>query len=412
MRALRLALLGVVAGCGAASAASGSDAGDDVFPGDGSGSGGDGITTHDGAPPDGSVAVDGTTGADGATGGDGGGGDGGAPPRLHVEGNHLVYAGKTTRLLGVDHSGSEYACIQNGGYGIFEGPDPDTMAAAILTWGHVDAIRIPLNEDCWLGINGVASTYGGAAYQQAVAAYVSKLHAHGLFTILDLHWNAPGTTRATGQLPMADADHAVAFWTSVATAFKDDGMMVFDLYNEPFLTTSNAQTSDPWACWQSGCTVNAGNGVGAAWKSAGMQDLVTAVRSTGATTVLMLGGLAYSDDLSGWLAHVPKDPLGQLAASFHLYNFNACITQTCWDATIGAIAKAYPVVTGEIGENDCAHGFIDQYMPWADTNGVSYLGWTWNQWDCKQGPALITDYDGGATGFGQGLKAHLLVTSP
>jgi hypothetical protein len=143
-----------------------------------------------------------------------------------------------------------------------------------------------------------------------------------------------------------------------------------------------------------------------------MQDLVTAVRAAGATNVLMLGGLAYSDDLSGWLAHLPNDPLGQIAASFHLYNFNTCITQTCWDSVIGAIAKQHPVVTGEIGENDCGHAFIDTYMPWADSNGVSYLGWTWNTWNCSSGPALITDYDGGATGFGQGLKAHLLVTSP
>jgi hypothetical protein len=126
----------------------------------------------------------------------------------------------------------------------------------------------------------------------------------------------------------------------------------------------------------------------------------------------MLGGLAYSNELSGWLAHVPADPMGQITASFHLYNFNTCAAQACWDANAGAIAKQHPVITGELGENDCGHGFIDGYMPWADTNGISYLGWTWNTWNCNSGPALITDYDGGATGFGQGLKAHLQVTSP
>ena len=143
-----------------------------------------------------------------------------------------------------------------------------------------------------------------------------------------------------------------------------------------------------------------------------MQDLVTAVRTAGATNVLMLGGLAYSNDLSEWLAHVPTDPLDQLAASFHNYNFNTCDTQACWEMGPGAVAAQHPVVTGELGENDCAHGFIDTYMPWADTNGISYLGWTWNTWDCDTGPALITDYDGGATGFGQGLMAHLMTTMP
>jgi hypothetical protein len=409
MRAIALALLGALAGCGAATTAPMTPGGDDGGTIDGAAYGGDGTGSHDGAAGDASTGADGQAGGpDGVGGGDAGNG----PTGLHVEGNHLVYNGKTTRLLGVDHSGSEYACISGGGYGIFEGPDPDTIAAAILTWGHVNAVRVPLNEDCWLGINGVATQYGGATYQQAIVDYANKLHAHGLFTIVDLHWNAPGTNKATGQLPMADKEHGVPFWTSVATAFKGDGMTVFDLYNEPYLSTSNAQTSDPWACWKSGCTIQPGNGIGSTWPSAGMQDLVTAVRSAGATNVIMLGGLAYSDDLSGWLAHLPTDPLNQIAASFHLYNFNSCINQTCWDSVIGAIAKQHPVVTGEIGENDCGHAFIDTYMPWADTNGVSYLGWTWNTWNCNSGPALITDYDGGATGFGQGLKAHLLVTTP
>jgi len=395
---LALVACGGGAGSPASAASGGDDAGGDdaLAPSDDGGGGGGG-------------------GGDGASPSDGN--DGPAPdagdPTLHVEGNHLVYHGVTTRLLGVDHSGSEYACIQNGGYGIFEGPDPDTLAAAMLTWGHVNAVRLPLNEDCWLGINGVNPMYGGQAYRSAIVDYVNKLHAHGLFVVVDLHWNAPGTSPSTAQQPMADADHAVDFWKSVATTFAGDGLTVFDLYNEPYVDTMNAQTTDAWACWLSGCTITqSAGGVQGTWKSAGMQDLVDAVRSTGARNVLMLGGLAYADDLSGWLAHVPNDPLKQLAASFHLYNFNSCTNTSCWSSVIAPIAQQHPVVTGELGENDCGHGFIDGYMPWADTNGVSYLAWTWNTWDCSSGPALITDYGGTPTGFGQGLKAHLLVTSP
>jgi hypothetical protein len=347
----------------------------------------------------------------GMHGGDGGGGGDGGNPNLHVVGNQLWYQGKPTRLLGVDHSGTEYACMGN--YGIYEGPDPDTLATAMLTWGHVNSARVPLNEDCWLGINGAPAMYSGTTYQNAILDYTSKLHAHGLFTIVDLHWNAPGTQQSKGQQPMADADHAPAFWTSVATAFKNDPMTVFDLYNEPHLDTSNAMTTDPWLCWQKGCTITTPDSpVTGSYQSAGMQDLVNAVRNAGATNVLMLGGLAWSDDLSGWLAHVPTDPLDQMTASFHLYNFNACIDQSCWTMTIDHVAQTYPVITGEMGENDCAHTFIDTYMPWADMHGVSYLGWTWNVWNCNSGPALVTDYDGGATGFGAGLQAHLLVTSP
>ena len=48
------------------------------------------------------------------------------------------------------------------------------------------------------------------------------------------------------------------------------------------------------------------------------------------------------------------------------------------------MAAKVPVVTGEFGENDCAHGYADGYMAWADAHGLSYLGWTWNPWDCRR----------------------------
>jgi endoglucanase len=334
-------------------------------------------------------------------------------PDLHVEGNQLLYLGKPTRLLGVSHSGSEFVCIRSGGTAIFEGPDPDALAASILGWGHVNAVRLPLNEDCWLGINGVSAATGGAAYRAAVVQYASRLHAHGLFTIVDLHWSAPGAFPALGQQPMADADHAPAFWASVARAFQGDPMTVFDLFNEPFVAPSNASTTDPWACWADGCTVTTSNGdVTGSWRAAGMRDLVSAVRGAGARNVLMLGGLGYANDLTGWLAHVPSDPLGQITASFHLYNFNACADSHCWDAQIAPVAARVPVITGELGENDCGRGLLDAYLPWADAHRVSYLGWSWNPWDCSKGPALISGYDGTPTGFGQGLREHLAVTSP
>ncbi|MGN6332602.1 MAG: glycoside hydrolase family 5 protein [Motilibacteraceae bacterium] len=310
---------------------------------------------------------------------------------VRVQGNHLVDAsGAPLRLLGVNRSGTEFACVQ--GWGLFDGPSDAASVAAIAGW-HVNAVRVPLNEDCWLGINGVSSTYGGRAYRTAISAYVARLHAAGLAAVLDLHWNAPGTQKATGQQLMADADHAPAFWRSVATTFKGDPGAVFDLYNEPHGIS--------WSCWRNGCTTSAG------WKAAGMQSLVNAVRGTGAKNVVLAGGLNWAGDLSGWLANKPYDSAGQLAASAHLYNFSQCNTSACWDSTVAPVAASVPVVTGEVGENDCAATFVDAYLPWADAHGVSYLGWTWNTWDCGSGPALISSYDGTPTTFGAAVRRHL-----
>ncbi len=71
-----------------------------------------------------------------------------------------------------------------------------------------------------------------------------------------------------------------------------------------------------------------------------------------------------------------------------------------------------PLVAGEVGENACAHGFTDQVMKWFDDRGLSYLGWTWNTWDCSSGPSLISSYDGTPTAYGAGLRDHLRALNP
>jgi hypothetical protein len=221
--------------------------------------------------------------------------------------------------------------------------------------------------------------------------------------ILDLHWVGPGATRAERLLPMADADHAPAFWAGVASAFRRDRGVVFDLYNEPFVAD--------WGCWRDGCTL-AGTPAGD-YAAAGMQALVDAVRGAGAENVVLAGGLAYANDLTGWLSHAPRDPAGNLGASFHAYNWNACRDAACWRAQVGAVAAQVPVVTGEMGEDDCGHAFIDALMAWADVAGVSYLGWAWHAgFDCRRGPGLITDWRGTPTGYGAGLAEHLRQVLP
>jgi Cellulase (glycosyl hydrolase family 5) len=153
-----------------------------------------------------------------------------------------------------------------------------------MTSWRINAVRIPLNEDCWLGINGLPPRYSGARYRMAIRAYAERLHQAGLYVILDLHWNAPGQARATGQQPMADLDHSVAFWSSVARVFKADPAVAFDLYNEPYGIS--------WKCWRDGCILPAG------WRTAGMQALVDAVRSTGA-------GPSSRPDLPGEMTSPP-----------------------------------------------------------------------------------------------------------
>ncbi|WUH93414.1 cellulose binding domain-containing protein [Streptomyces sp. NBC_00433] len=333
-----------------------------------------------------------------------------APPKLHVAGNKLVDStGRQVVLHGVNRSGTEFACAQ--GNGIFDGPVDDTAIEAIKSWKGVTAVRVPLNEDCWEGLSYVPAADGGANYVAAITGWVDRLVAHGITPIVELHWthgtytgNSAGCSdvNATCQKPMPDAQYAVPFWTSVANTFKSNTSIVFDLFNEPYPDRAASSTDQAWACWKDGGTCP-----GISYPVAGMQDMLDAVRGTGAQNVVLLGGLAYSNDLTGWLAHEPTDPTGNLAAAVHVYNFNSCANSACWDSQLAPVAAKVPLVAGEMGENTCAHSFVDGFMNWLDAHRLSYLGWTWNTWDCSSGPSLISAYDGTPTAYGLGLKNHL-----
>ena len=332
---------------------------------------------------------------------------------IRVAGNRFIDGtGALVRLRGANHSGTEYACIQ--GWGIFSGPGDESIFEGMEKW-KINVVRIPMNEDCWLGINGADATHGGAAYRDAIVGWVALAHKHGMYAILDLSWTSPGTHKSEGQQPMADADHSVDFWKSVATTFKSDPAVIYDLFNEPFLNHAKISTNDPWACWQNGCTVTGGEGgLTGTWQAAGMQQLVDAVRSTGATQPVMLGGLEWANDMSGWLEHVPHDKVGQIAAAYHQYRGNMCQDVVCWEHTLTPIVTKVPLVTGELGDTECNHSFTDKYLDWADSVHVSYLMWTWNAWgdptptSCGSGQyPLIADWNGTPTPYGVSFKARL-----
>ena len=349
---------------------------------------------------------------------------------LQVSGNLIVSpSGEPVRLIGVNRAGSEYMCIQNRGF--FEGPSNDASVLAMAQW-HANAVRVPLNEDCWLGINGPTSPpswqYGGAAYRSAITAYVALLKSHGLVAILELHWSAAGTTAATTQHAMPDKDHSVAFWTSVATTFKGDPNVVFDLFNEPF-PDDNRDSTTAWQCWRDGGAACVGHlytvpqnpdlHTPDPFAAVGMQELVNAVRGTNATNVILVGGVRFANAMSQWLAYKPVDATGNLAASWHVYPFNypdpRCTTVTCWDSNwdsnVLPTLNTVPLVATEIGQTDCGAGFINTVMPWLDSHGSGYLAWTWDvPFGCQ---SLITDYAGTPTPtYGAAFRDHLLSIRP
>ena len=306
------------------------------------------------------------------------------PVQPRVSGHQLIDArtGKVWTPHGSSVPSLEYACVQGWTANI-----PDDSMSTAAAWG-MDVMRLPLNQDCWLGADGAPGRDAGtqAAYQARVRSWVKMAHDAGMVVILDLHWSAPaGTLAQGGQWPMADAQSRT-FWASVAAAFKDDPSVMFELFNEPY---SWGAYELSWECWsKGGCQMPNGNETalsGGTWDRStytvtGMADLVAAVRGAGADQVILLGGLDYASDLSKWLERKPDD--AQLAAAWHNYKGQSCANAECWNSQIAKVAAQVPVVITEFGYENGDPGYFESAMAWADSAGIGYLPWAW--WDQGQ----------------------------
>jgi Cellulase (glycosyl hydrolase family 5) len=348
-------------------------------------------------------------------------------PGISVSGNRLVDAnGNTVILHGVNRSGSEYACIQ--GWGIFDGPNltnDDSQVPLMKSW-DVNEVNIGINEDCWLGINGVPAAYGGANYISAIQHEVATLESYNIYPVISLFWEAAGGTQATDQIAMPDNDHAPAVWQSVATTFKNDPRVILRLKEEPY-PAGNTDGASAWQCWKNGdvqydasgsltpvsSTANCSEG----YKSVGMQSLVNIIRGTGATNVIQVPGVEYANSMTHFLdtAYRVSDTLStpQLMGVVDVYPVgNICGSTTCYSSEYAPVIQQMPFLAGEFGESvdgsACGTTNVDALMQWFDQHNAGYSAWSWDTWGaCLQ---LISSYSTGAPNgnWGTDYKNHLL----
>jgi endoglucanase len=348
---------------------------------------------------------------------------------IKVSGGKLIdQNGKVVQLRGVNVAGLEGYAIQNQPW---MNQDPwagrAPVFSAIKSWAGVNAVRFTLNEASWLALTTydwpVAPATVGVArkadpwgnYKAVVKAAVDGATAAGLYVILDMHLNAPnaivpgiaGKVPITpiAQNPMADADNSISFWTSLASAYKGYPNVIFDLFNEPhidgFVGVTGSLDVTAWAALRDGgmgTSFQAGVGgatgqnvtVSQNWASAGTQAMLNAVRAAGATNVVMSPGLSWALNMAMWVKYAPVDPLKQLAASWHGYasttNNLVPAVSTSFTDVQAILAAGYPVIIGETGDFTAAGAatWLPILLPWANTNGVSVLVWTWDAWGQAQ----------------------------
>jgi hypothetical protein len=345
--------------------------------------------------------------------------------------------GQTVVLRGANTEGTQYDCAQSGA-GFFDDPtisgtNFSTEIDAMKDWG-INIVRVNLNEECWLGINGVPSSTstrdlnGYTAYANEIGSYVNALNDAGIYAEVDLHLNAPGFELITDtgsnddQNPMPESN-SEAFWRSVGTFFTNNHAVIFGVFNEPFPNNYNSDgdTAAGWACDVNGCTIphdctsSMGNCSGVSYAGVGMQDLIDQIRSVDTTTPLLVGGPDFAGDMDDWLSTfypsgVSIDPSNQLAASLHTYfpNGNSPCSVTTNVATacpspdanaIMQVAAVTPVLVDEVGDFKCSANNLKAFLSsidQADANAnvdIGYVGWSWTASSCD--PNLISSWTSG-----------------
>jgi endoglucanase len=319
-----------------------------------------------------------------------------------VQGNTIVGTnGKQYIFHGIGRDGLEYNCSG-------EGPlDKQSLSymgsgtnTATTTYWDANTVRLPLSEGFWLhGAPGYPCT--ATQYQTLLKQTVDNLTAMHLNVILDLHWVDAGAQSGQGGGPWSSPDaDSVSFWSQVASIYQGYSNVLFGLYNEPHPSS--------WKCWLNGCSITNEKGSSndcycsktVSYQSVGMQTLVNTVRATGATNLVLVGGMGWGFDLS----QLPTYALSgsNIVYDTHPYPYSGKMPAN-WDAAFGNLSATYPMISTENGEYDCASTYVSQLYDYLDAHQISWVAWSWyaqpsgSHSNVCGYPQLVYDYQGTPT---------------
>ena len=213
-----------------------------------------------------------------------------------------------------------------------------TFNAMAHDW-HMNALRLPIS-------NWIYAKYT-TDYMTQLDSVVHDANAAGLYVVLDLHDNVKSGSPYTSKDSLIPKTEDVTFWKAIAAHYKSNPMVMYDVFNEP--------VEPNWDVWQhGGGTTSDGATI------VGYQDLVNAVRSTGAQQVIVVepgsaGGKGNSAtspvtgaEEGGWsnfpLDHAIKDP--NIMYSLHVYQ-NIVQTAAMQSSKWGPVLNHYPIYYGE-----------------------------------------------------------------
>lgn len=313
----------------------------------------------------------------------------GSTAEFDVDWLHLapVAASFTTRgndVLGTGGRVWQYRGINQGDYQDPRFTDaiyaPPLEGAQMHAWGAT-WVRVGLSQERWLNACPVIQANQRTDYRRSVAAVVEDLTSRGVYVVLALTSTERG--RNTGcpdtegiLREMADV-RSLQFWHEVATTFRGNALVGFDLFNEPHDISDEIWRNGGRVTWSRTLT-----GQPRQFEAVGMQGLYDTVRNAGATNLVFVSGNRWASD-ARMLLTMPLQGYGIVAAA-HTY------CHTCrWDAprlqadldtfASPALRARHPFVLTEAGWHYDTAGYNRQVIDWAEETGVGWGIYAWLQ---------------------------------
>lgn len=232
---------------------------------------------------------------------------------------------------------------------------------AIRQW-HCNFIRLPLNEDRWLG-RATNEKDHGLAYRQDIQRAVRMCARHRVYISLDLRWTDRGIWGSKAwQADMPDP-HALIFWRDLATKYKKFPNVLFGLFSEPH--------GVDWLVWHNGGTCMESRGEHLLiYRAIGMQALSAAIRATGSHNVILISGIDWASNLFGVL-HGFAVKRSNVAYDIHLMGNNA----KDWNRRFLLVAQQYPLIVGEWGGYGMPQTLRKRLVKVMDAHHLSWAAW-------------------------------------
>jgi hypothetical protein len=241
------------------------------------------------------------------------------------------------------------------------------------SWG-VNFVRVALSDTYWLK---AMCTYD-SKYQSRVDNIVRWGQQLKILILLDNHHGTEGQTCGTGKwhnlMKLPDI-HNLAFIKQLATRYKNNPYVAFDIYNEPH------DVSD--ALWRNGGVVDGYRGVG-------MQQLLDGVRSTGAKNLVVVSGNQWGADLRP-IVNNPLSNDKDVVYGAHQYPY-WCYARlvhnepyVCDGHRYSPSLNAYvlpaigrrPVMLTEFGTYRPFAAEVAEPIEWAEQHHIGWSTWLW-----------------------------------